>query len=367
MGQLKDRIHPAQLGLSLGAPLAALAIAAVISSILLLVTGYAPATVLSTLGGRLGETNTLYDSLNRAIPLYLSATAVAIGFKMNLFNIGVEGQYKVGALAAALAGAYTNLPAPLHILLCLVAAMVAGGLWATVPAVLKVKRGINEVVSTIMLNFIAISLVAWLYTGVFKDSAKGDLNTKTKIMPKSAWMPDLLTSGSHMVNSFIIIAGAVGVGFYLLVWKSRFGFQLRASGQNAFAARTSGVDPKRMIVAAMVLSGALGGLVGLPELLGDKHAYTDTFSVGLGFDGIAVALLGRKHPLGMALAAVVWGFLDAAGRFLDLEGIPREIVTIMQGVIVLAVVIVYQVAEQISERRVAAAAAERLEIVAAAA
>jgi simple sugar transport system permease protein len=116
-----------------------------------------------------------------------------------------------------------------------------------------------------------------------------------------------------------------------------------------------------MIFTAMVLSGALAGLVGLPELLGDKHAYTDTFSVGLGFDGIAVALLGRKHPLGMALAAVVWGFLDAAGRFLDLEGIPREIVTIMQGVIVLSVVIVYQVTEQISQRRVAASTAATLE------
>ena len=356
---------PRRVAAAIAAPLIAVAIAGGVSAVLLVLTGHDPAVVLNTLGTRLGETNTLMDAANRAIPLYLSGIAVAVGFKMNLFNIGVEGQYKVGALTAAVLGAAVTLPGPLHVVFCLLAGLIGGALWATVPAVLKVKRGINEVVSTIMLNFIAISLVAWLYTGVFKGSAAGELNTRTKYLPESAWMPDLVSNGSHRVNSFAIVAVLVGVAYYLLVWKSRFGFQLRASGANPFAARTSGVDPTKMVFRAMLISGAAAGLVGLPELLGDKHAYTDTFSVGLGFDGIAVALLGRKHPIGIAIGALVGGFLDAAGRFLDLDGIPREIVTILQGVIVLAVVITYQVAEQFAQRRITAetaAKAERLDL-----
>ena len=342
---------PRRVAAAIAAPLIAVAIAGGVSAVLLVLTGHDPAVVLNTLGPRLGETNTLMDAANRAIPLYLSGIAVAVGFKMNLFNIGVEGQYKVGALTAAVLGAAVTLPGPLHVVFCLLAGLIGGALWATVPAVLKVKRGINEVVSTIMLNFIAISLVAWLYTGVFKGSAAGELNTRTKYLPESAWMPDLVSNGSHRVNSFAIVAVLVGVAYYLLVWKSRFGFQLRASGANPFAARTSGVDPTKMVFRAMLISGAAAGLVGLPELLGDKHAYTDT--------------LGRKHPIGIAIGALVWGFLDAAGRFLDLDGIPREIVTILQGVIVLAVVITYQVAEQFAQRRITAetaAKAERLDL-----
>jgi simple sugar transport system permease protein len=311
--------------------------------------------------------------LNRAIPFYLSGLAVAIGFKMNLFNIGVEGQYRMAALVAAAFGAWVSLPAILHIPLIIIVAMLTGAAWAAVPAVLKVTRGVHEVISTIMLNTIATGLGAWLLTNFFEASAPGDLTPKTEMMPKSAQFPSLnrpladvgvdLPTGSQL-RGFLVVAILVGIGFYVLVWRTRFGYDLRATGLNPSAAEASGVNLKGMMVRAMLISGGLAGLVGLSDLLGFFHLYSIDFPTQLGFTGIAVALLGRNHPFGIAVGALLFAYLDRSAQILDLKRIPREIVTIMQGIILLSVVIAYEVVRRIGqaqETRAAAVAAAALD------
>ncbi|MFM7126619.1 MAG: ABC transporter permease, partial [Actinomycetota bacterium] len=263
----------------------------------------------------------------------------------------------------AVLGAAVDLPKPLHILFCLVVAMAAGAAWSGIAGWLKVKRGVNEVISTIMLNFIALAMVAWAFDDFFRvDSATESLLVKTKELPTSAWFPDLV---ERRLNGMFIVALLVLAFFYVLVWKTRFGFQLRASGQNAGAARVTGVNPKRMVMISMLLSGAIAGLVGMRALLGDVHAYQNNLAEQQGFNGIAVALLGRNHPLGILFSALLFGFLGEASGKLQLEDIPKEIVTIMTGIIVLAVVIINEAVKRWDDRRIQRKAAAALETVSA--
>ena len=338
-------------------------VALLISAVILLITGKDPVKAFTTLFGAAGDTRVIQGSLNRATPLMISAAAVAIGFKMNLFNIGVEGQMRVALLATAVVGAAVDLPAPLHIALCLVVAMASGAVWSGIAGWLKVKRGVNEVISTIMLNFIALSLVAWAFDDFFRvESPNESVLVKTKELPKSAWFPDLV---DRRLNGMLLVAIAVLILFWVIVWKTRFGFRLRASGGNPGAARVTGVHPQRMILISMLLSGALAGLVGMRALLGDVHAYQNNLAEQQGFNGIAVALLGRNHPLGIFFSAILFGFLGEASGKLQLEDIPKEIATIMSGIIVLAVVIINEAVKRWDDRRIQRKAAAELEKVAA--
>ena len=338
-------------------------VALLISAVILLITGKDPVKAFTTLFGAAGDTRVIQGSLNRATPLMISAAAVAIGFKMNLFNIGVEGQMRVALLATAVVGAAVDLPAPLHIALCLVVAMASGAVWSGIAGWLKVKRGVNEVISTIMLNFIALSLVAWAFDDFFRvESPNESVLVKTKELPKSAWFPDLV---DRRLNGMLLVAIAVLVLFWVIVWKTRFGFRLRASGGNPGAARVTGVHPQRMILISMLLSGALAGLVGMRALLGDVHAYQNNLAEQQGFNGIAVALLGRNHPLGIFFSAILFGFLGEASGKLQLEDIPKEIATIMSGIIVLAVVIINEAVKRWDDRRIQRKAAAELEKVSA--
>jgi len=328
----------------------AVIVALAISEIILLNTGKDPVKAYSTLFGAAGESRVLQGMANRATPLMISAAAVAIGFKMNLFNIGVEGQMRVALLATAVVGAAVDLPPVLHVLFCLVVAMTAGALWAGIAGWLKVKRNVNEVISTIMLNFIALSLVAWAFDDFFRvESPTESLLVKTKELPKSAWFPDLV---DRRLNGMFIVAILVLILFWVVVWKTKFGFRLRASGGNSGAARATGVNPKKMILISMLLSGAIAGLVGMRALLGDVHAYQNNLAEQQGFNGIAVALLGRNHPLGIFFSALLFGFLGEASGKLQLEDIPKEITTIMSGIIVLAVVIINEAVKRWDNRRI---------------
>jgi simple sugar transport system permease protein len=337
----------------------AVIVALAISAIILLITGKDPVKAFSTLFGAAGESRVLQGMANRATPLMISAAAVAIGFKMNLFNIGVEGQMRVALLTTAVVGAAVDLPPVLHVLFCLVVAMTAGALWAGIAGWLKVKRNVNEVISTIMLNFIALSLVAWAFDDFFRvESETESLLVKTKELPKSAWFPDIV---DRRLNGMFIIAILVLVLFWVVVWKTKFGFRLRASGGNSGAARATGVNPKKMILISMLLSGAIAGLVGMRALLGDVHAYQNNLAEQQGFNGIAVALLGRNHPLGIFFSALLFGFLGEASGKLQLEDIPKEITTIMSGIIVLAVVIINEAVKRWDDRRIQRKAAAELE------
>ncbi len=350
---------------AVAAPIAAIIVALVISSIVLLFAGANPLSAYNNMWEFGTRLETIIETLNRATPLYLSGIAVAIGFRMNLFNIGVEGQYILAAIIAAKVGAEVNLPPVLHVLVIILTAMVVGAIWSGIAGFLKVTRNVHEVISTIMLNAIAVAGVTSYLLSVW-DVPDESLDTATKEIPQSGWMPslnpivELFTREINRVElwGFIVVAIIVGIVYHVMINRTRIGFDLRASGENASAAEASGTDPKRMIMTAMVAGGAVAGLVGLPELLGSSHAYNLRFTQGLGFAGIAVALLGRNSAIGVAIGAFVIGWLDRASGVLEVRGdAPREIVSIMTGVIILAAVIAYAVVERRRRAEEAAAAA----------
>jgi simple sugar transport system permease protein len=282
---------------------------------------------------------------------------VAIGFRMNLFNIGVDGQYRIAAFFAAVLGGALTTPGWISIPLIILCAMGTGAVWAGIAGVLKVTRGVSEVISTIMLNFVATGLIAFLISTDSFGVLRGN-NISTQPIAPTGQVPGIPFGGSGTLFGLIFLSAALGVGYWFLLERTRFGFDLKASGESPTAAAAGGVNARRMVIIALLLSGAVAGLVGLPELLGRDLAYTLNSPAGYGFTGIAIALLGRNHPVGMALGALVWAFLDKSALALDNVGVAREIVLIMQGSIVLSVVVAYEIVRRYElaaeQRRVAA-------------
>ena len=204
---------------TLGSSVGAIVLALVICAVLLLLTGKDPLVAYGQILDTGLSGDKLLEMLKRATPLMFSATAVAIGFKMNLFNIGVEGQYLFAALIAAEMGTHVSLPAPLHVLFILLVAMIAGAVWASIAALLKIGRGVNEVISTIMLNFIALSFIQWLFENFFRDDSDGGLNVKTTKIAPSGRMPDLV---HDRLNGMFIVALIVVALYWVVVFRSRF-------------------------------------------------------------------------------------------------------------------------------------------------
>jgi simple sugar transport system permease protein len=347
---MRIRLH--KLGLNLIAAGVAAVFAAVITSLVLWMHGDSPSFVISQMWDYGTQAGSELTIVNSATVYYLSAVAVAIGFRMNLFNIGVDGQYRLAAMLAAAFGGSVALPNGLRQVAIIAVAMLAGAAWAGLVAILKVKRGVSEVISTIMLNFIATGLIAFLMRpGSLGIRTPGRNDVTTKPIPKSGQVGglDLIPGSGGKVYGLIVLAVAVGVAFHVLVNRTRFGFDLRAAGQSASAAAASGVNVRRTVVVTLLLSGATAGLVGLPALLGQSHAYSSiTFQTGLGFTGIAIALLGRNNPVGIAFASLLWAFLDQSAQILDLNSIPKEIVQITQGVVVLSVVVAYELVRRVA-------------------
>ena len=281
--------------------------------------------------------------VNQATMLFLSALAAAIGFRMNLFNIGVEGQYLVASYAAAVLAGAAFFPGALNTVVAVLVAMAVGSAWAGIAGVLKVTRGVSEVISTIMLNAIGLTLVGYLLN---RYGLQLGNSRRTPVIPEGSrvpgWYPFLERDGA--IWGLVLLAVLAGIGFNLLLNRTRFGFDLRATGMSQTAAVTSGVKVRRMVVVSMMLSGALAGLVWMPALFGAAYSYGTTFQAGLGFAGIAVALLGRNRPLGIMFGALLFAFLNEQSNRLTLEtDISANVVLITQGVIVLAVVVAYEV------------------------
>ncbi|MGY2066846.1 ABC transporter permease [Blastococcus sp. SYSU DS0619] len=352
-----------RLGSSLLAPALAVAVAIVITTLVILAIGQNPATALQVLfdfgDTPSQQTQAIVVILNRAVPLFLAGLAVSVAFRMGLFNIGVEGQYRMATVLAAGAGAAVVLPAPLHLLLIMVVAMAVGAFWAGIVAVLKVTRGVSEVISSIMLNFIALGTASFLLTGPLRGSEEGAAIITTEDLPESGRFPALnglfdvvgLAQPRSSLYGFLLVAVVVGIVVSVLVKRTRFGFDLRATGFSPSAATASGIDAKAMVIKTMLISGAIAGLIGLPDLLGRTYHFGTEFTAGLGFLGIAVALLGRNNPLGIAFAALLFAFLDRAAVPLQFADIPASVVTIIQGTIVLSVVVANEVARQLTRRR----------------
>jgi simple sugar transport system permease protein len=273
------------------------------------------------------------DSLVQSVPYIFAGLAVALGFRAGLFNIGAEGQIGVGWMVAVVAGfAFAGLPAVIHLPLAIILGAVAAGLWAGIAGVLKARTGAHEVITTIMLNYIVYRLSEWLLCGPL-EAVQG--TCRTQEIAESAYLPRFL---GHPVTIHwgFLLALLVAALTYWFLFRTKWGFELRTVGANPDAARYGGMSVGRTIVLAMFLSGCLAGLAGVAQGLGISHNIAIGFQAGYGFDAIALALLGKSHPLGVTGAALLFGMLRAgAGRMQSVAGIPPEIVQIIQALVII--------------------------------
>ena len=277
----------------------------------------------------------IFDSLVTATPYIFAGLAVAVGFRCGLFNIGAEGQLFMGAIFSVWVGfAVKGLPPIVHIPLALLAGALGGALWAFVPAILKAKTGAHEVINTIMMNYIAFRLSDWLLgdKGPLKNPETA--NPISPLIEKSAELPRFFPDPIRFHLGFFIALG-VALFIYWFLFKTTLGFEIRTVGANPNAAKYAGMSITRNLILAMCLSGALAGLAGANEVLGVNHNLAFAFSSGYGFDSIALALLGKSHPLGVVLAALLFGTLrSGATRMQNVARIPIDIISVIQALII---------------------------------
>jgi len=335
-------------------PLVNLALALGVCSAVLAVVGLPPQQVFTMLfKGAFGSAAGWSYTLFYATTFVFTGLAVAVAFHGGSFNVGGEGQAMIGGLGCALVALSvgehlgqqlpTDLAAIVVLPMMIVAAMLGGAVWAAVPAVLLAWRGSHLVITTIMFNFIASSLMAGLLVGPLK--APGSMMVETVAFPISARMPGMyeILQGFGVdwprtplnLTLLLAMAAAIAVGLYLT--RSRWGYELRTVGFSSDAARYAGIQPGRQRVISLLIAGALAGLVGINELAGAQHRLMLDFVLGAGFTGIAVSLIGRNHPLGIVLASILFGGLYQGGAELtfELPGFSRDMVTTLQGLIVL--------------------------------
>jgi ABC-type uncharacterized transport system permease subunit len=276
--------------------------------------------------------NPFFESLVATTPYIFGGLAVALGFRAGLFNIGVEGQIFIGAIFSAFVGySVKGLPAIIHIPLAFLAGALGGGLWGMIPGWLKAKTGGHEVINTIMMNYIAFRLSDWLLTGPMKRP--DSFNPISPTIQDSAMLPKFFGPPIRFHLGFFIALFMAWLVYWFL-FKTRWGFDLRTSGANPHAARYAGMNIVTCIILAMSLSGALAGMAGSNEVLGVNHNLAMAFSSGYGFDSIALALLGKSHPLGVVLAALLFGTLrNGATRMQLAAGIPVDIISVLQALI----------------------------------
>ena len=340
-------------------PLAAVFAAFLVGGILILLIGDNPFdTFRLLLGNSFGSVKDIGYTLFLATPLIFTGLAVMVAFRCGLLNIGAEGQLYVASFATAWVGivfggtvvdvfgknvdySFASLPAILLVPLCILTAMVVGGIWGAIPGILKAKFGSHEVINTIMLNFIAISLVSYFTQYHYKNPGPiletvpiGEAAHIPRISQFIPGMPEFVP-----LSVAFLLAILMCFLVYVFLWKTKWGFELRAVGENASAAEYGGISPQKQIIIAMTISGALAGMVALGEVLGYRHRYYDAFSGEVGFLGIAVALLGRNHPLGVFVAALFFAVLQRGEIFVDAftPKVSKDIGWVLQAIIILFV------------------------------
>jgi simple sugar transport system permease protein len=295
------------------------------------------------LGSALSWPDGIGYTLFYATPLIFTGLAVAVALRCGLLNIGAEGQLYVGAFAAAWLGIEAaTWPAAVLLPLCALAAILAGAGWGAVPGILKARFGSHEVINTIMLNFIAMALVSYFTQYHYKVA--GDPILQTAPVGEGAHLARLggLVPGLPSripLNLAFVLAMLACLLVYVLLWKTTWGYEIRATGQNASAAEYGGISARRQIVVAMAISGGLAGMVGINEVLGYRYRYYDGFSDNFGFTGIAVALLGRNHPAGVFAAALLFAVLQRGGIQVDAftRNVSKDLVQILQALVILFV------------------------------
>ena len=326
-------------------PLISLLLAAILSALVIIAIGEDPVAavklmVTGALGSSYGWGYTLYYATN----FMFTGLAVAIAFHARLFNIGGEGQAALGGLGVALACLYIPWP---HWSLALIGAALAAGLfgaaWAAIPAYLQAKRGSHIVITTIMFNFIAASLLNYVLVNVLRP--KGSMDPATARFPEAVHLPTLhellapfgiAFSKSAPANVSLLVAVAACIFLWFLIWRTRLGYEIRSFGNSESAAKYAGMPPFKIIMVTMMISGALAGMMAINNVMGEAERLVLNSVEGAGFIGIAVALMGRSHPLGVFIAAILFGFLYQGGAELALwTTIPRELIVVIQALVIL--------------------------------
>lgn len=326
-------------------PLLNLSLAFAVSGLIVLALGESPLQAVRTLVyGAFGYGEAIGYTLYYATNLIFTGLAVAVAFHTGLFNIGGEGQASLGGLGLGLVAVHLgHLPGIVSIPLAVLAAGLFGGIWGLIPGWLQARRGSHVVITTIMLNFVASALMTYLMVNVLIKPGQSAPESVT--FADTVWMPSLkgalgligLDLGYAPVNLALVLALLCCVGVWLFIWRSRLGYELRVVGHSEAAAVYGGISPASRIILAMTVSGALAGLMATNEVLGGEHRLILGFTGGYGFAGIAVALMGRNHPIGIILAALLFGALYQGGSELafDMPRVNRDLVVVIQGLVIL--------------------------------
>jgi simple sugar transport system permease protein len=312
-------------------PLGAVILALVIGAVILLVSGANPIEAYAALfKGAFGSSAAIQRTLEKATPLIFSGLAVAFAFKAGLFNIGAQGQLLFGALVAAVVGfGIQGLPPVVHALVALLIGGLAGALYGAIPGALKVYTGAHEVITTIMLNYIAINITDYFADGPLKDTSPGNIVARTPLILDSARIPSIFG-----IPIGFVLGIAAAVIIWWLLWYTTKGFEIRTVGLNPNAARYAGIGVAFTVILTMVISGFLAGIGGAIETLGVVGRYQPGFNVGLGFDGITIALLGRTHPFGVIPASILVGAMKAGSSQMQFSaGVAKEITDVIQALI----------------------------------
>jgi general nucleoside transport system permease protein len=336
--------------LALAAPLIAIALALIAGGLMMLALGQSPVEIYALMMREsFGTGYGIGQTLFRATPLLFTGLSVALAFRAGLFNVGAEGQLYLGGFAAAMTGIALNAAPPaLTLVFAVIAAALAGALWGGIPGALKARFGAHEVINTIMLNFIAFGLVSWLGHFVFQPAT-----VRTASLAPGADLPrlDVLFPALRgaPANASLPLGLVVALLVQVLLFRTRLGYEMRAVGLNASAAEYGGIAIGRLQVTAMTLAGAVAGLGGVNFVLGYKHFFEMGFSSGAGFLGIAVALIGRNHPVGVALAALFFGALSYGGLVIN-QRVPKELVEVLQGLVILFAICAQAALERMARR-----------------
>jgi general nucleoside transport system permease protein len=322
-------------------PIFAVIVALIIGALVMLATAVDPATIgrsyIALLQGSVGSLNAISETLTAAAPLILAGLGLALGFRAGLFNIGAEGQIVVGGMAAVIAGfSFAGLPWALHLPLALLAGALAGAFYASIAGWLRAVTGAHEVISTIMLNLISYRLLDYMLRLPWVQKT-GRADPISKSVLESAELPRLLQwiDPNLRVHAGVFLVIAAVILVYWLLFRTKLGFEFRASGENPDAARYAGMRASMTIITAMGTAGALAGLAGANQVLGVLGRATPGFSAGIGFDAISVALLGRSHPVGVLFAGLLFGALKAGGRQMQVDaGVSIDLIGIIQALII---------------------------------
>jgi len=303
----------------------------------MIVFGYNPVNAYQALfKGAFGSMSDVLETLAFATPLMLTAITFAIGVKTGLFNIGAEGQVYMGAIGATAIAGKMALPPGLHVAAATIVGMLMGVLWALPPALLKIWRGVHEVISTIMFNWIAFHLS--MYIAIYYLAEPGRAERTVPAMPTARY-PILMEGTSLTAVIFVVLAFCVGV--YIYLWGTRAGYELRLAGENPDAARYAGVSSNRALLLSFLIGGLAAGLAGASQVIGRPPSWSLYATLGnvagFGFDGLGVALIGRNHPIGGIFAAILFGALQHGGRYMEYHaGVCSELVRAINGLIVIA-------------------------------